>query len=548
MTLRLVPLLALVGLAACAAPSSFDGLSGGTPKPANELRTRAADPTMDAPRPISPVSVSWVSTLRPTFKWQAAAGTTGAIVEVCKTRACDGDDVRRIEADGETITVPEDLEAGIWFWRVFGMSKDRVGTKPSATWEVLVRGNAIKGSSDAPSGGMVDINGDGLPDLIVASSGYDLDDTDQTWKPFPLTMVWLGKSDGKLDAGNGYWMDDGAVHVPSIGGGIDTDGDGFTDIVRTLQDRKSGNFEAMIEYGSAGKPFEGADGKQHVDYIDWSKYGFVLVPDARTVPSTREAGDVNGDGFGDVLVGAPGAAVVGLGSAKGTSASMPLFFGGAGNGAAGAIAGAFDADGDGLSDVALANPVGGSPLVAGRGDRERISMSADLAARGEGIEKAVAIASGDFDGDGIADLAATVPIQGKRQICIWTGSRDKLFDFRYCVPGMQSDPTYGDRLIVGDLSGQGKDNLLISAGSGAEAFVDILEVEGDSMMIDELRVPGGIGSKLTTIWPGRPGKARWATVDAQGTAVMVFEGRTVLQSISMLSRGPDWVSPVYGLR
>lgn len=548
MIARLAPLLGLVGLAACAAPSSFDGLSGGNPKPTNELRTRAADPTMDAPRPLSPVSVSWVSTLRPTFKWQAAAGTTGAVVEVCKTRACAGDDVRRIEADGETITVPEDLEAGIWFWRVFGMSKDRVGTKPSATWEVLVRGNAIRGSSDAPSGGMVDINGDGLPDLIVTSSGYDLDDTDQTWKPFPMTMVWLGQKDGKLDTSNGFWMDDGAVHTPTIGGGIDTDGDGFTDIVHTLQDRQSGEFEAIVEYGSAGKPFEGNDGQMHVDYIDWAKYGFVMLPGAKTVPSVREAGDVNGDGFGDVLVGAPGAAVIGLGSAKGTSTSMPLFFGGGASERAGAIVGAFDADGDGLSDIALASPLSGSPVVAGRGDRERIQISADLVARGVGdIEKAIAIASGDFDGDGIADLAATVPIAGKRNICFWRGSRDKLFEPLYCVPGMPNDATYGDRLTVGDLGGTGKDNLLVNAGQGATSFVDVFELDGEAMMIDEIPVPG-IGTHLTTIWPGRPGKARWATTDAQGTAVLVFEGRTLLQSISMLGRGPDWVTPVFALR
>ena len=38
------------------------------------------------------------------------------------------------------------------------------------------------------------------------------------------------------------------------------------------------------------------------------------------------------------------------------------------------------------------------------------------------------------------------------------------------------------------------------------------------------------------------------TTDAQGTAVLVFEGRTLLQSISMLGRGPDWVTPVFALR
>jgi hypothetical protein len=119
----------------------------------------------------------------------------------------------------------------------------------------------------------------------------------------------------------------------------------------------------------------------------------------------------------------------------------------------------------------------------------------------------------------------------------------------YCVPGMANDATYGDRLTALDLAGKGKDNLLVSGGDGPTAFLDVFELEGDAMMIDVIGTPG-IGSKLTTIYPGRPGKARWATVDAQGTAILVFEGRTVLQSISMLRRGPgpDWTMPVHALR
>ena len=42
----------------------------------------------------------------------------------------------------------------------------------------------------------------------------------------------------------------------------------------------------------------------------------------------------------------------------------------------------------------------------------------------------------------------------------------------------------------------------------------------------------GVGIRLTTIWPGRPGKARWAAVASDGSRVAVFEGKELRTSIA----------------
>lgn len=525
----LVSLASLAGLAACAAPSSFDGLTGGTVPPVETFATtRSSDVNVVAPKPISPISVSLVSTTKPRFSWELAEGTTGAVLELCRTRACDGD-VKRFETEGRTFTVLDDLEPGIWYWRVFGADKHHVGTTPSATWELLVRGAAKNGSSDVPSGSLLDMNGDGIPDLVATSdaSTYD-DETDKTVVR-PSMMIFLGGKDGRLHATGFPFVDMFAVPgEQGLAGGIDTDGDGFPDVIHALKDVQTSEYHVVIEHGTAGKPYEGG-----VDYVDLAKAAWVDLPGAKELPAIREGGDVNGDGYGDVLVAATGRGVIGLGSAKGTSATMPFFQALDAGPATHALIGSFDADADGLSDLAYAGGRSSAPITAARGDRMRIDALFDLTSTEAGTPaKAVAMVAGDFDGDGVTDVAATVPIDGRRNVCFWLASKDKLFVNEMCIPGPKNDPAYGERLIAADLEGDGRDEVLVSTGGPEGAMVELLWLDGKSVAIDRVRDVPPIGRQLTTIWPGRPGKARWAATTADGRSILVFEGRKPIQTIS----------------
>ena len=161
-------LVAALALGACAAPSSYDGLAGGTKE----------DASVTAPRPVSPISVSLIASSRPRLRWDldtntgAPATLTGAVVEMSRTRDFSND-VKRFAAKGIELVVPEDLEPGIWFWRLKGEAGGSLGTTPSAVWEMLVRGPAAHGSSDTPTRSMVDMNGDGEPDLLVGAISND---------------------------------------------------------------------------------------------------------------------------------------------------------------------------------------------------------------------------------------------------------------------------------------------------------------------------------------------------------------------------------------
>lgn len=530
---RVSSLVSLFALAACGAPSSFDGLTGGKAPPVETgAATRSSDVNVAPPRQLSPISVSLVSTLRPRFSWELAEGTTGAVVEVCRSRACDGPEVRRFDADGRTLTLDEDLEPGIWYWRTFGMNDARIGTTPSATWELLVRGPAKNGSSELPSGGLVDLNGDGYPDLVVTSDENVLDDDTGEGVVRPGLHVFIGKKDGRLEPTGFPYVDMyAAPGEDALAGAVDTDGDGFPDVIHAVKDVETNEYFVVIEHGTEGKPYEGG-----VDYVDMAKAAYVDFPGATELPAIREGGDVNGDGFGDVLVAASGRGVIGLGSAKGTSATMPFLLPFGGGETTRALIGAFDADGDGLSDLAYAGGASPAPITAARGDRDRIDALFDLTANAMGAPaKAIAMVTGDFDGDGALDVAATVPTAERRAICFWLAAKDKLFENEVCVPGPRIDPAYGAVLTTADLEGDGRDEVLVSTGPSGPggAGVEILALDGQSVAIDRVFDVPALGPRLTTLWPGRPGKARWAATSADGRSILVFEGRKPIQTLTL---------------
>jgi len=113
-----------------------------------------------------------VASSRPRLKWALGTNVTGAIVELSQTRDFAGE-VKRFGAKGSELVVPEDLALGIWFWRLKGAAPGLTGTTTSVVWEMLVRGPAAYGSSDAPTRSLVDMNGDGEPDLLVGGTVAD---------------------------------------------------------------------------------------------------------------------------------------------------------------------------------------------------------------------------------------------------------------------------------------------------------------------------------------------------------------------------------------
>jgi Ca2+-binding RTX toxin-like protein len=279
-----------------------------------------------------------------------------------------------------------------------------------------------------------DVNNDGHTDLIVAANSN-----------YNGAFVVFGGASGfapslslaNLDEEDGFRINAGANSVASG----DVNGDGFADVIvgdgSASPDGTTVPGAAYVVFGKAGGFAATAD----VSALDGAN-GFRLLGatnDDRTGASVAVAGDINGDGFADIIIGAPradpngnysGAAYVVFGKASGFASSIDLAALDGANGfklngvsaesrAGRSVGSAGDVNGDGFDDlVVAANPYGDVPgttyVVFGHasGFAAGIELSDLDGSNGFSISGAISISNGDrtvasagdVNGDGFADL------------------------------------------------------------------------------------------------------------------------------------------------
>ncbi len=362
------------------------------------------------------------------------------------------------------------------------------------------------GASVASAG---DVNGDGYDDVIVGAPSYGVGSNDTPPYSAGAAFVFLGSASGIVGsdpttAATRIAADAQAGDLgSSVASAGDVNGDGYDDVVVGAPEygigpdgfgpRPGG---AFVFLGSAGGIADADPGTAHARIVSSEDAAFLGT-------SVAAAGDVDADGYGDVLIGAPnldgiqvngGAALLFRGSAAGiatgdeTAASARLESDESFTQLGQSVAGAGDVNHDGYDDVIVGAPgydAGqaneGAAFVflgsaAGIADGNPATANAQLEANRESASFGSLVASaGDANGDGYDDVIATAsgyPGFGGSlgAAFVFLGSASGVADGNPATAAAQLN-AIGPVAPAGDIDGDGDGEVLVAAPGRVEIYL-----------------------------------------------------------------------------
>ena len=448
----------------------------------------------------------------------------------------------------------DDLEGGagdsyVIFGKAAGFTNIDLGTLSASDGFAIygADGGDESGFSVASAG---DINGDGLSDLVIGAhladgAGTEEDNFGEAYVIFGKTGSFTDIDLGALSASDGFTIT-GEGFGDELGGSVasagDINGDGFDDVIVAA---KWADGNLSFSDGKSYVLFGKAGGFSDIDVSSLTlNDGFAIVgaeSNDRSGSSVSTAGDVNGDGYDDIIIGANGAD--GLGNANNGSGEAYVVFGkstgftdvdlGALTGANGfairggdsfddlglSVSTAGDFNGDGFDDVIvgaeLADAAGNAKLSAGDSylifgkatgfgpiDVDAMEPNVGFALYGadDGDRSGTSVAAaGDVNGDGFDDLIVSAPFAwGINNANAVVGESYVIFGNDDLTSAVTHEGTAASDILAGGLgadvivAGQGDDT--VNGGGGSDV---IRGGAGDDLIsVDDAafgRIDGGTG-------------------------------------------------------
>jgi hypothetical protein len=367
-------------------------------------------------------------------------------------------------------------------------------------------GNSVDGAGD--------VNGDGLADVVV---GAPLAGNNSRTESGSAYVVFGKTTSGTVDLGalgaGGFRIDGARANDRvgiSVAGATDVNGDGRADVVVGAPFARN----SAGSYSGAAFVVFGRTTTSTVDLATLGADGFRIDGAAAGDDAGRSvdaAGDVNGDGRADVIVGADeagsngleesGSAYVVFGTTTTTTVDLAALGGGGyridglyvGSYAGGSVAGAGDVNGDGRADVIVGTSLGSNNgrnwsgsayVVFGKTTTSTVDLAAlgaggfriDGAAAGDEAGEAVA-GAGDANGDGLADVIVGATGAGNNGRT-WSGSAYVVYGRTttspvdlaalggggYRIDGASAGEFAGTSVAgAGDVNGDGAPDVIVGA-------------------------------------------------------------------------------------
>ncbi|HEX5684808.1 MAG TPA: hypothetical protein VFY73_12345 [Ideonella sp.] len=373
--------------------------------------------------------------------------------------------------------------------------------------------NTASGFAVAPAG---DYDGDGLSDVAVGVRYERIGQSNigRNYVVFGKTGVAPVELSAIAQGQGGVMINGEAQHAGSVMAGAgDVNGDGLADLVIGVPTLNRGAGRSYVVFGRPGTvPIDlatVATGVGGFKLEGWDEYD-------GSGTSVAAAGDMNGDGLADVLIGAPGNywkygrwargfTYVVFGRTSTEAVQLRDFETGAGNGfviageairydySGQSVASVGDMNGDGLSDVLIGAPGadsepptdgyygGRSYVVFGKTDPAPLWLSYVTGGAADGItifseghygEMGTSVAcAGDVNGDGLIDLIVGAPMRdlpnadtAGRSYVVFGGTTAAFKPLAFDQIGGPTDDTLTGGPVRESLAGGAGNDVLIGNG------------------------------------------------------------------------------------